>query len=72
MWIIHNLTGEQGWHICQENQKEPCGLAVFVKDSVTGNAWKLKLWPSQQTSILAKNCDKDMDDQMAMRFPLKN
>jgi hypothetical protein len=69
MWLIHNLTGEQGWHICQENQKEPCSLAVFVKE---GNAWRMKLWPSQQTSIRAKNFNEQVKDDLAMRFPLKN
>ena len=68
MWLIHNLSGEQGWHICQENQREPCRLAVFVKE---GGAWKMKLWPSQDTTVRAKNCNEDMDDQRAIQFPLR-
>jgi hypothetical protein len=65
MWLVHNLTGEQGWHICQENQSEPCELAVFVKE---GGAWKMKLWPSQQTSIRAKNYHEDD----VLQFPLRH
>ena len=69
MWLIHNVTCEEGWHICQENQREPCDLAVFVKD---GSAWKMKLWPSQQTRIRAKNFDEQVEDATKVRFPLKH
>jgi hypothetical protein len=69
MWLIHNHTGEEGWHICQENQREPCDLAVFVKD---GGAWKMKLWPSRQTSIRAKNYNQQVQDASNMIFPLKH
>ena len=68
MWLIHNITGEEGWHICQENQQEPCDLAVFVKD---GGAWNMKLWPSQQTRIRAKNFDEQVYDVSKVQFPLK-
>jgi hypothetical protein len=63
MWLVHRLTEEEGWHITQENQKEPCPLLVFVR---TGSAWKTKYWMSDETRICAKNHSEEIRDNYAM------
>lgn len=69
MWLVHNVTGEEGWHICQENQRGPCNFAVFVKD---GGAWRLKMWPPQQVHIRAKTHAEHLQDYSKIQFPLKH
>ena len=64
MWLIQKETGEKGWHICQENQREPCALLVFVKD---GGIWRTKLWNSKETTICPKNHKEEVEDSYAMR-----
>jgi hypothetical protein len=69
MWLIHRITKEEGWHICQENQTEPCNLLVFVKEE---GFWRMKLWKSEETYIRAKNYSEQMKDEFGMQFPLRN
>lgn len=63
MWLVHKTSGEEGWHICQENQQEICPLLVFVKD---GGIWRTKLWMSDETYIRAKNYDEEVKDDYDM------
>lgn len=63
MWLVNDLTNEEGWYIPQENQREPCPLFVFVKD---GRIWKTKQWMSNQTSIRAKNYEEEIKDNYDM------
>ncbi len=73
MWLVHTPTGEEGWHISQVGQKEPCDLLVFVRTSETG--WKTKLWKNTDTRIRAKNREEELADAAVMRdakFPLEN
>jgi hypothetical protein len=64
MWLRHLTTEEEGWHICQENQREPCDLLVFVKE---GGAWRVKLWKSADTEIRAESHKEEMKDAEAMK-----
>ena len=64
MWLVHTLTGEEGWHICQENQRHPCRVLVFLKE---GGAWKTSLWNSQDTRIRASTYSEERRDALAMR-----
>jgi hypothetical protein len=64
MWLINIATDEEGYHICQENQKEPCDLLVFVQN---GGLWKVKLWKSTETRIRANNYEEEQKDIRTMR-----
>ncbi len=64
MWLIHKATGEEGWHICQANQREPCNLLVFLK---VGGSWKTELWKSEETRIRAKNNAEEVADEIRIR-----
>jgi hypothetical protein len=63
MWLINTTTEEEGWHICQGSQKEPCDLLVFVKE---GGIWRTKLWRSEETCIRAKNHEEESLDSLVM------
>jgi len=63
MWLIHTETGEEGWHICQQNQNQTSDLLVFIKE---GGHWKTKLWKSTETHIRAKNHTEHLADASAM------
>ena len=63
MWLVHNTSGEEGWHIPQGNQRCPCPLLVFVKD---GGIWKTKLWMSNETRIRPKNHVEEVKDDYDM------
>jgi hypothetical protein len=64
MWLINKVTGEVGWHICQENQKQVADLLVFVKE---GGAWRTKLWASSHTSMRAKTHSETLKDDLEMK-----
>ena len=71
MWLIHTNTGEEGWHVCQTNQQEPCELLVFVK---VGGAWVAKRWRSTDTKIRTQNYKEEQHDAAEMRrtgFPFR-
>jgi hypothetical protein len=63
MWLINNITGEEGWHICQLYSKQDSSLLVFVKE---GGIWRTKLWNNQDTRIRAKNHAEEVRDDYAM------
>jgi len=64
MWLVHMGSGEEGWHVCQEGQREPCNLLVFVKQ---GGLWVTKYWHSTETRIRAKNYAEEQEDERVMR-----
>ena len=63
MWLVHS-SGEEGWHISQANQQEPCDLLVFVRTNT--NCWKVKLWKNTETRIRAKNREEEHADVAVM------
>lgn len=63
MWLVHNTSDEEGWHIPQENQREPCSLLVYVEE---GGIWRTKLWMSNETRIRPKNHAEEIKDDYDM------
>ena len=63
MWLVHNTSGEEGWHIPQVNQPVICPLLVFVKD---GGLWRTKLWMTNETRIRPKNHAEEVKDDYDM------
>lgn len=63
MWLINIITSEEGWHITQENLREPSRLLVFVKD---GGVWRTNLWMSNETRIRAENYAEELVDDANM------
>lgn len=67
MWLVHS-SGEEGWHISQTGQQEPCDQLVFVRTGgANTNAWKVKLWKNTETRVRAKNHEEERADLAAMR-----
>lgn len=64
MWLINTKTGEEGWHICQIHQKEPCNLLVFVKEV---GIWRIKYWYSLDIEIRPTTYKEDVDDYKKMK-----
>ncbi len=63
MWLVHNISGEEGWHIPQENQREPCPLLVYVEEE---GIWRTKLWMTNETRIRPKNHAEEVKDDYDM------
>ncbi len=65
MWLVNNLTNEEGWNIIGGNvyQRWPCPLLVFVQE---GGAWKTKYWMSDNVRIRAQNHAEEIRDNFAM------